>query len=441
MSRGTSANVVLCVGGGIAAYKTPELVRQLTKAGHQVQVLVTAAALAFVSELSLAVVSGRQVRHRLLDPDDEGRVGHIDLADWADIVVVAPATADLLARGTLGLADDLVTTVLLATRARIMWAPAMNTNMWRHVTVQGHVATLRGRGHAIIDPVVGELACGWEGEGKMAEPSAIARAVTSLLAETATTTATGASTSWVGRHVLVSAGPTRTYLDPVRFVSNASTGVMGFSIADVARELGAEVTLVAGPANLATPAGVRRVDVETNDQMLSQLEGCLAEGQVDVLCMVAAVCDLKLDEPEKTKLGKDAFIEGLPGRTFCAETDLVATLAQRFPNATRFLAFAAETADGAPDQVQAQLLQNARRKLERKGTDAIFVNRVGTTTTGMGSATNAGTLIFATPGSLGATPSAGKDVVSSGPPVAKRVLARWILDNLHAHWFSQHGDA
>ncbi|HEY0137885.1 MAG TPA: bifunctional phosphopantothenoylcysteine decarboxylase/phosphopantothenate--cysteine ligase CoaBC, partial [Nannocystis sp.] len=237
--------ILLIVAGGIAAYKAPELVRALIAGGFTVQVVMTRAAGAFVSELSLATVSTRAVRTSLLDPAEEGRVGHIELADWPDLVIVAPGTADLIARAAAGLADDLAATVLLATRAPVLWAPAMNTNMWRHPATRHNLATLAARGARFIGPDRGELACGWVGEGRMIDPSAIVQEARRVLDDLSQGTG-----SWAGRRVLVSAGPTRSYIDPVRFFSNASTGVMGFAIAAAAHQLGAEVTLVAGPVEL-----------------------------------------------------------------------------------------------------------------------------------------------------------------------------------------------
>jgi len=258
---------ILCVAGGIAAYKAPALVRALVKEGFEVRVLLTDAARSFVSELSLAAVSGYPVRSRLLDASEEGTIGHIELADWADLIIVAPGTANLMARAAHGLADDLVSCVILATLAPVLWAPAMNTNMWRHPATQENLATLRSRGAHVIGPDSGELACGWVGEGRMIDPPEIVAQARRILQ---------GKSLWSGRRVLVSAGPTRTYIDPVRFIANASTGAMGFAIAEAAAELGADVTLVAGPVDRPTPRGVTRVDVETAEEMHGALSGRLA---------------------------------------------------------------------------------------------------------------------------------------------------------------------
>ncbi|MDC0715322.1 bifunctional phosphopantothenoylcysteine decarboxylase/phosphopantothenate--cysteine ligase CoaBC [Nannocystis bainbridge] len=428
MSSGTrprGRRVLLIVSGGIAAYKTPELVRAFVAAGCEVQVVMTPAAAAFVSELSLATVSTRPVRKRLLDPEEEGHVGHIELADWPDLVVVAPATADLLARATAGMADDLAATVLLATRAPVLWAPAMNTNMWRHPATQANLATLRTRGAEFVGPDRGQLACGWIGEGRMIDPPLIVAAALARLRPPA-------RGPWTGKRVLVSAGPTRTYIDPVRFVTNASTGAMGFALAEAARSAGAEVTLVAGPVELATPPGVRRVDVETAEQMFAALEGELSQGPYDWVAMVAAVQDLEIDGGAARKLEKAELLARLPTFGWRAARDILAALTARFgrgaPAGTprsRFLGFAAQTVeDGPEDRLQQELIRLGEAKLRAKGADAIFVNRVGAPGVGFASATNAGLLLTRDVDAIA--------VNASGPPIAKAALATWLLDALAA---------
>ncbi|MBV1857095.1 MAG: bifunctional phosphopantothenoylcysteine decarboxylase/phosphopantothenate--cysteine ligase CoaBC, partial [Nannocystaceae bacterium] len=300
-------SVLLIVSGGIAAYKAPALVRAFVKRGHQVQVIATCAALSFTTELSLATVSGRPVRTSLLDLAQEGSVGHIELADWPDLVVVAPATADLMAKAAHGLAGDLASTVLLATQAPVLWAPAMNTNMWGHPATVANVAAIAGRGASFVGPDAGELACGWVGEGRMIDPDIIADRADAMLR---------GSLPWAGKRVLVSAGPTRAYLDPVRFLSNASTGAMGFALAEVAAARGADVVLVSGPVQRQTPAGVRRVGVETAEQMLEAMEAELTSGDVDLVAMVAAVSDLVSSRPSSQKLPKDDMAKALAGGVF-----------------------------------------------------------------------------------------------------------------------------
>ncbi len=417
--------VLLIVAGGIAAYKAPELVRALIAAGCAVQVVLTPAARAFVSELALATVSTRPVRTSLLDPAEEGRVGHIELADWPELVLVAPATADLMARAAAGLADDLAACVLLATRAPVLWAPAMNTNMWRHPATRHNLATLRGRGAEFVGPDRGELACGWIGEGRMIDPPLIVAAVQALLTAGRKDMTEGTGV-WAGRRVLISAGPTRTYIDPVRFLSNASTGAMGFALAAAARALGAEVTLVAGPVELATPAGVRRVDVETAAQMHAALEQALAEAPVDLLAMVAAVSDLEVDGASQ-KLDKSALLPTMAGLRWRTGVDILASLTARHSaSAGRpfFLGFAAQTVADGPE-VEAELLRLGAAKLASKGVDAIFVNRVGVPGLGFASPTNAGYLLVRAP-----MEDAGVTVRPSGPAVPKEQLAGWMLTQL-----------
>lgn len=417
--------VLLCVGGGIAAYKAPELVRALIARGCAVRVAITEAGLAFASELALATVSQHPVRSRLLDVAEEGGVGHIELADWPELVVVAPGTADLIARAAHGLAGDLVTCVLLATLAPVLWAPAMNTNMWRHPATQANLAILRERGATFIGPDRGELACGWIGEGRMIDPAVIADAAVAAIDRRRH------GERWIGRKVLVSAGPTRTYIDPVRFLSNASTGAMGFVIAAVAARLGAEVTLVAGPVGLPTPFGVRRVDVETAEAMHAAMDAVLQTEVCDLVAMVAAVGDFAVD-PAPGKIEKSALTSALAGLDWRIGVDVLATLARAHPEVT-FLGFAAQTVDADDEAaIDAELLRLGEGKLAAKGVDAIFVNRVGVPGLGFASATNAGMLLVRA--------GEGVDVIRSGPPVAKEALAVWILDQLGRRLFTRGGD-
>lgn len=430
-SGARSPRVLLGVSGGIAAYKAPELVRALVAAGIEVQVVMTPAARAFATELSLATVSRRPVRVELLDAGEEGRVGHIELADWPDLVVVAPATASVLARAAAGMADDLLTTVLLATRAPVLWAPAMNTNMWRHPATQANLATLAERGAAFVGPDRGELACGWVGEGRMIDPPIIVEHARALLRGATRSRVRGAPppddahASWAGRRVLVSAGPTRAYLDPVRFISNASTGAMGFAIAEVAARRGAEVTLVAGPVERATPSGVRRVNVETAPQMLDAMDAVLRAGPCDLVAMVAAVADLAPRHPSVGKLEKAALLSALEPGQWSLGIDVLATLVERFGDRSFFLGFGAQTVDEG-QSVRASLLAAGRDKLARKRCHAIFVNRVGVPGVGFGSDTNTGLLIQR-------DASQGEERVDdAGAPQAKDALAGWLLDRLHA---------
>lgn len=410
--------VLLCVTGGIAAYKAPELVRAYVAAGLEVRVITTAAARAFVTELSLATVSKHPVRSDLLDAAQEGAVGHIELADWPDVVVVAPATANSLAKAAAGIADDLVSVCLLATRAPVLWAPAMNTNMWRHPATVANLATLRARGARFVGPDRGELACGWIGEGRMIDPSRIVEATSAILR--------GGDSPWAGRRVLVSAGPTRAYLDPVRFLSNASTGAMGFAIAAAAARRGADVTLVAGPVERPTPSDVRRVDVETADEMLAAMADVLAAGPCALVAMVAAVADVASAIDRSGKLGKTELLATLGAQPWRLGVDVLRTLVERHGARSRFLGFAAQTYDGVASGLAAAMHAAGVDKLRSKGAHAFFVNRVGVADTGFASATNAGWLVL----------DRGRDrdpaIESSGAPVDKAALAEWILDRLAA---------
>lgn len=407
-----ACRVLLCVSGGIAAYKAPELVRAFVAANCEVRVARTAAAKAFVTDLALATVSRHPVRSEILDVAEEGRVGHIELADWPDVVVVAPATADLLAKAAAGLADDLVSVILLATRAPVLFAPAMNTNMWQHPATVANLATLHGRGAGFVGPDAGALACGWIGPGRMIDPPTIVEAALHRVAR-----------PWRGRRVLVSAGPTRTWIDPVRFISNASTGAMGFAIAAEAARRGAEVTLVAGPVERETPAGVRRVDVDTADEMLAAMDEALSRHAGQLVAMVAAVADLAALPPQTGKLGKDDLIGALGSLPWRRGVDVLATLTQRHGARNYFLGFAAETATGEAAEVHDALLRQGAAKRRSKAVAALFVNRVGVIESGFGRATNAGLLLLE-----------DDDVRDSGAPRPKAELAAWLLDQLAEPW-------
>ncbi|MEM6992084.1 MAG: bifunctional phosphopantothenoylcysteine decarboxylase/phosphopantothenate--cysteine ligase CoaBC [Myxococcota bacterium] len=417
MTSAGPSRVLLVVSGGIAAYKAPEIVRALTRGGAEVQVVATEAALSFVTELSLGTVSGRPVRTTLLDAAAEGRVGHIELADWPDVVLVAPATAHLIARAALGLADDLASTVLLATRAPVLWAPAMNTNMWRHVATQQNLARLAERGHRFVGPDRGDLACGWVGEGRMIDPPIIAAEVEAMIASRG---------DWSGRRVLVSAGPTRAHLDPVRYLTNASTGAMGFALAGAAAARGAEVTLVAGPVQQPTPPGVRRIDVVSALEMLDAMDATLRDQGCDWVAMVAAVSDLEATRPSSDKLPKDQLEAMLAGGAWKRGVDVLATLTERHGSQCRFLGFGAQTLPAevtAPAEVAEALRAVGEAKLEAKGCDALFVNRVGVPATGFASPTNTGLLLRRR--------ADGPVVVQdAGPVVPKATLADWILTQL-----------
>jgi phosphopantothenoylcysteine decarboxylase/phosphopantothenate--cysteine ligase len=360
--------VLLAVSGGIAAYKVPELVRLLDAAGLAVRCALTEAATRFVSPLVLQTLTREPVRSDLLDPGEEGQIGHIDLADQAEAVVVAPATANRLARMAGGLADDLVSTVLLATRAPVLVAPAMNVNMWEHPATQANVATLRERGVHFVGPDSGALACGWEGAGRMAEPAAIAAALERLLSPA----------SLAGERVVVSAGGTREPIDAVRAIVNRSSGKMGFALAAEAARRGAEVVLVAGPSALATPAGVERRDVETALEMRTAVREAFARASVAI--MAAAVADFRPAAPLAGKLKKEDLPDdaGLE-LSLVRNPDILAELSGERGDRL-VVGFAAERED---------VLAAARRKLARKGCDLLVANDVSRTDAGFESDRNA----------------------------------------------------
>jgi phosphopantothenoylcysteine decarboxylase/phosphopantothenate--cysteine ligase len=347
--------ILLGVTGGIAAYKSPDLVRRLRDRGAEVQVVMTAGAREFVTAMTFQAVSGRDVRSDLWDPEAEKAMSHIELARWTDFVVIAPATADFIARLATGQADDLLTTLCLATDAPIALAPAMNRLMWSNPATQANVATLRSRGVHVWGPGEGDQACGETGAGRMLEPTQLAGYVANLLAP---------SGPLAGKRVLLTAGPTRERIDPVRFISNRSSGKMGFALAAAARDAGADVVLVSGPVNLATPPGVRRINVESAADML---EAVLQNVDgVDIFIATAAVADYRPAVPVECKIKKTSESLDLKmERT----VDILATVAARTGKDRPFVVgFAAET-----DSVE----QYARQKLLKKNLDMIAANEVG----------------------------------------------------------------
>ncbi|HEY1447711.1 MAG TPA: bifunctional phosphopantothenoylcysteine decarboxylase/phosphopantothenate--cysteine ligase CoaBC [Caulobacteraceae bacterium] len=347
--------ILLIVGGGIAAYKALELTRLLRKADVAVSPVLTAACAQFVTALSLSALAETQTRTDIFSLDDEAEMGHIELSRSADLVVVAPATADLMAKAAHGLADDLASTALLATDKPVIMAPAMNVRMWLHPATHRNLNALQADGVRIIGPDEGPMACGEFGPGRMAEPEAIFQAIMSALA--------GSTRPLAGRHVLVTAGPTLEPLDPVRVLTNRSSGKQGYAIADGLSELGARVTLVTGPTALATPAGVDRRDVETAAEMLS---ACQAALPADAVVCVAAVSDWRPDTVFGAKLKKGP--EGPPALRLVENPDILASLSARGPARPRLVVgFAAETSD---------LEANAKAKLARKGCDWIIANDV-----------------------------------------------------------------
>jgi phosphopantothenoylcysteine decarboxylase / phosphopantothenate---cysteine ligase len=363
-------NIVIGVSGGIAAYKTAELVRLLVQHGANVRVMMTRNAREFITPLTLQTLSQNPVATDTFSLTDESEIGHIWLADFADAVVIAPATADLIARAATGIADDIVTTVLLATRARVAFAPAMNVHMYEHPSVAENLAKLRARGATIIEPGEGALACGYEGKGRLAEPAAIVDEIARILS----------ARDLAGERVLVSAGPTQEPIDPVRFVSNKSSGKMGFAIARAAWRRGAEVRLIAGPSALATPHGVRRIDTVSAAQLLGatsqNFPWCTA------LVMAAAVADFRPAKPAADKVKKNG--SGLTLEMEAVADELPRLAARKGSRIT--VGFAAETED---------LERNARDKLKRKRLDLIVANDVTKEGAGFAVDTNIVTMIGA----------------------------------------------
>ena len=362
--------LLLCVGGGIAAYKALELVRRLRDAGAQVQVAMTAGAQQFVTPLSFQALSGHPTRTSLWDSAAEQAMGHIELARWADQVIVAPATADLMARLAHGLADDLVTTLCLATTAPVMIAPAMNHRMWQHPATVANMALLRSRGVQVIGPEDGPLAEGESGPGRLSEPDAIVAALATGVAPAAA----GGPGLLQGLKVVVSAGPTYEDLDPVRYLGNRSSGKMGFAVAASAAKRGAAVTLVAGPVHLPTPPGVTRVDVRSAAQMHQAVFAALP---ADVYIGAAAVADYTPRVPAADKIKKSSESLALD---LVRTPDILAEVAAQTQALKLVVGFAAETNNVA---------EYARKKLEAKRLDMIVANRVGIADGGFESDRNA----------------------------------------------------
>jgi phosphopantothenoylcysteine decarboxylase/phosphopantothenate--cysteine ligase len=354
--------VVLGVAGGIAAYKAVELLRLLTESGHDVRVVPTRSALEFVGAPTWAALSGRPVTAEVWG--DVHEVPHVRVGQQADLVVVAPATADLLARAAAGLADDLLTSTLLTTRAPVLLAPAMHTEMWQHPATQANVATLRKRGAVVLDPAVGRLTGADSGPGRLPEPQAIFAACLRLLAGPGP----AAGTDLVGRHVVVSAGGTREHLDPVRFLGNRSSGRQGYALAETALARGARVTLVAANVALPDPAGAAVVRVVSAQQLRAAVLEAAADA--DAVVMAAAVADFRPAEQRDTKIKKSA---GDPAPVALVRNpDVLAELAARPHDGQVVVGFAAETGDETGD-----VLSHGRAKLAAKGVDLLVVNEVG----------------------------------------------------------------
>lgn len=365
--------ILLIIGGGIAAYKALELIRLLRKGGAAVTPVLTKAGAEFVTPLSVSALAGEKVYTDLFDLTDEAEMGHIQLSRVADLLVVAPATADLMAKMAHGRADDLASTLLLATDTPVLVAPAMNVRMWTHPATQRNIKALQGDGVRFVGPDEGEMACGEYGPGRLAEPDAILRAIGAAVGDGPLT----------GRHVVVTSGPTHEPIDPVRYIANRSSGAQGTAIAAALRDLGARVTFVTGPAVVPAPEGVQVVRVETARQMLDAVEAALP---ADAAVMAAAVADWRVANESSHKIKKVAGAAA-PALEFAENPDILKSVAQSLDRRPRLVVgFAAETDD---------VLAHAQAKRARKGCDWIVANDVSPGTGIMGGAENAVTLISA----------------------------------------------
>jgi phosphopantothenoylcysteine decarboxylase/phosphopantothenate--cysteine ligase len=372
----TNKRILLIIGGGIAAYKSLELIRRLKDEGASVRVVLTRAGAEFVTPLSVASLSGEKVMSELFDLTDETEIGHIQLSRQADLLVVAPATADLLAKMAHGHANDLATTALLATDKGVLVAPSMNVRMWQHAATQRNVAQLRADGVLFAGPDEGAMACGEFGPGRMAEVPAIMDAIKLALSGSA-------ARPLSGKHVLVTAGPTREPIDPVRFISNHSSGKQGYAIAAAAAAAGARVTLVSGPVELPVPFGVMRVQVETATEMLKACEAALP---ADLAIFAAAVADWRVKNVGGEKLKKQAWSDGLK-LDFTENPDILKTISVRTKlRPSLCVGFAAETAN---------VIENAKAKLAAKSCDLIVANDVSATAGVFGGAQNTVSLVTA----------------------------------------------
>jgi phosphopantothenoylcysteine decarboxylase/phosphopantothenate--cysteine ligase len=344
-------NILLAVTGSIAAYKASEIIRELRCAGANVKVVMTKDATLFITELTLQALSGQPVYKELLDPTSEASMSHISLAKWADLLLVAPATANIIAKFAAGIADDLLTTLYLATSAPVIISPAMNQQMWHHLATQQNCGTLLARGNLIYGPSAGEQACGDVGLGRMLEPSDIIANVQQFFSPK----------SLAGTRIMITAGPTREPIDPVRYLSNYSSGKMGYALAGVAADLGADVLLISGPTQLPVPVHVNSIRVETAEEMHQAVTANIANYQI--LIAAAAVADYHCEQVAKQKIKKDA----LPVLNLARNVDILKELSL-LEHRPFTVGFAAETE---------ALLDNARQKLHHKKLDMIIANQVG----------------------------------------------------------------
>ncbi|MGO3738870.1 MAG: bifunctional phosphopantothenoylcysteine decarboxylase/phosphopantothenate--cysteine ligase CoaBC [Marinomonas foliarum] len=402
MSSLAQKRILLGITGGIAAYKSIELIRLLTKADAEVQVVLTEGAKAFVTEMTLQAISGNPVRSTLLDPNAEAGMGHIELAKWADLIVIAPASADFMARYAQGMANDLLSTLCLATESPVLIAPAMNQAMWRHPATQANAKLLAERGVLNIGPADGAQACGDIGPGRMSEPNDIFNAVIahfqgSLIEQDLT-----------GQHWVITAGPTMESIDPVRYISNHSSGKMGYALASAAIARGARVTLVSGPVQLTPPTGANIIAVKSADEMLAACEQSMST-QADVFIGAAAVADFKMKAASDQKMKKQSDTDEMT-LTLVKNPDIIATLVLQ-KRAKTIVGFAAETQN---------VIEYAKSKLERKGLDIIIANDVSRADIGFNQDENQVTVIT-------------KDKTWSPDKAAKSDLANQLVEFIQQH--------
>ena len=419
----TSKRILLIVTGGIAAYKSLELVRLLKRQGIAVRAVMTQSATEFVTPLSMAVMTEDQVYGHMFDLKEEREIGHIQLSRQADLIVICPATANILAKMAAGICDDLATTILLATDKPVLAVPAMNVRMWNHPATQRNLAQLRADGVHIMHPDEGAMACGEFGPGRLPEPPAVAEQICAMLEHNfdaaltsgrSPTTVSSASPLTAqpdfaevehrplfGKRILVTAGPTHEAIDPVRYIANRSSGRQGFAIAAAAADLGAEVTLIAGPVHLVTPPGVVRIDVETALEMQAEVEKALP---VDAAIMVAAVADWRAAQAPEQKIKKDGGT--VPPLALTENPDILASLARHTHRPKLLIGFAAETE---------KIVEHAQAKLTKKGCDWIVANDVSGDV--MGGENNAFHIVT-------------KDGVDSWPESPKDVIARKLMEKV-----------
>ena len=415
--------ILLIVTGGIAAYKSLELVRLLKRQGIAVRAVMTKSAAEFVTPLSMAVMTEDQVYGHMFDLKEESEIGHIQLSRQADLIVVCPATANIIAKMAAGIADDLATTILLATDKPVLAVPAMNVRMWNHRATQRNLTQLRADGVHIMAPDEGAMACGEFGPGRLPEPPAVAEQICAMLGQAFNAALTaGRSPTTVpsaapraaqpdfadikhrplfGKRVLVTAGPTHEAIDPVRYIANRSSGRQGFAIAAAAADLGAEVTLIAGPVHLETPPGVIRINVETALEMQAEVEKALP---VDAAIMVAAVADWRAAQAPDQKIKKDG--DAIPALVLTENPDILASLATHKHRPKLLIGFAAETE---------KIREHAQAKLAKKGCDWIVANDVSGDV--MGGENNAFHIVT-------------KDGVDSWPESPKDVIARKLMEKV-----------